>query len=445
MRNYADLVAEYGWNHPALNAIMAHRIRLNRDPVTQVEETWYVDEHQIAVLVTDRAVPTQAVPYRTIAPVNLWGARDTLSEWLIPPKPHGMNWCPLVEGKRDTFDDDYRSPLDSMIPRLRVMQNIMARYLEAVADNVFAPILMENIMNTEDYGPNAELIGDGTGNARAEFVQKPVNFEARQVVLDQSEMARRQGKHPANRAGEASASIVSATGERQLLGSFNAELAQAQIDIAGMLRMVTQRTAHLDEIFCPGKKTIEGFESGKAFEETYDPTTLWSGDYRMQVSYGPANGLDAQNLLVRLSTGRNLGALSKRSFMTQSGLVEDPLQEEREMTLEMVTDATLALMVQQAQAGNPTILQNLAAKIDDDKKTIREAIMETVKEAQTVPADGGGMPGGQGGPDAFTQQRSLEAGGIPGNAEALRSAGSNLVRAMPPNIRGGMREIGAGR
>lgn len=449
VRNYADLTAEYGHDHPALLEIMAHRIKLNRDPSAQVEETWYMDESQICVMVTDRSIPMQAVPYRTIAPINLWGVKDSMSAWLMEPQKHGMDWMPLVEGKRDTFDDDYRSPLDSMIPRLRTMQNIMARWLEAVADNVFAPVLMENIMNPEDYGPGAELQGDGSGNARIEYAPKPINFEAQQAIQDQAEMARRQGKHPANRSGEASASIVSATGERQLLGSFNAELAQAQIDVAGALRMVTQRTAHLDEIYCFGKKTIEGFENGKAYAESYDPTTLWARDYRIQVSYGPASGLDAQNLLVRLATGKNMGALSKRSFIQQSGLVDDPLQEERDITLEIIADSTLALMVQQAQAGNPTILQSLAAKIDDDQMTVREAVFATIKEAQTVPEGGSGAggPGGPGGagPDAFTQQRSMEAGGIPGNAEALRGAGSALSRGLPANVRGGIQAEGSPR
>ena len=445
MRNVKDIELEYGIDHPALRELYHFRIARNfRDPTVQVEETWYVDDHQIAIMITDRDTPIQAVPYRMVSPFNL-SVRDQMSAWLVEPKMHGLNWCPMIEGKRDTFDDDYRSPLDSAIPRLRVAQNIMARYLEDIADSVFGPVLMDNVINPEDFGPNAELMGDGTGNARVEFPRKPVNFEARQATFDQVEMSRRQLKHPANRSGEASASIVSATGDRQLLGSFNAELALAQTDIAHMLKGVTQLTAHIDEKWCAGKKTIEGFENGKSFTESYDPVTLWNGDYRMQVSYGPASGLDAQNLLVRLSTGRNLGALAKRSFMVQSGLVEDYLQEEREIALEMITDSLFATMLQQAQQGNPSVMQTLAEKLDDDSMSLRQAVIQTIQETQTVNGDaqaaGVGPPGG----DAFTQQRSLEAGGQPGSAEGLRGAGRSLVRGLPPNVRGGLRAVGADR
>ncbi len=156
--------------------------------------------------------------------------------WLSPLEEHGLSRCPVVEDKRPTHDGEYRGALDVMLPQLRVAQNLMARVLDDVEFQVAAPVIMEGIDNPEDWGPHAILESDGSGTTKAEFVRQPINFEANQHIKEQLDSARRVGKFPQQRTGEAGASIVSAKGTQALMGSYNSEMAQAQRDSAHMLK-----------------------------------------------------------------------------------------------------------------------------------------------------------------------------------------------------------------
>ena len=88
-------------------------------------------------------------------------------------------------------------------------------------------------------------------------------------------------------------------------------------------------------------------------------------------------------------------------------------------------------------AGDLGALKSFVERIDDDRETVRSAVMETIKELEQI-APGG--PPGAGGPqpDTIQQMRSLASGGIPGNAEGLPApptVGEDLQRALPSRER----------
>lgn len=385
-----------------------------------LEEIWVFDETHWAVAVGDSALPPewQGAP---VAPGEV-GTGSTLLEWVHDPEEHRLFGCPLIEMRRVTVNDQPRGALIDVVPQLKVAQNFMARLLEDLEMNIYAPTVLDNIENAHEYGLGAVLVGTGNGRANIMRDRPNVNFEAQQTVLQILEQTRRQAFEPAQRSGDPGASIVSAKGTNALMGAFNSELASMQQDFEQFMVEVTSITANFDERWCQGRKGIWGFDqSGEAFDETYDPTTTFDGDYRVNVSYGERTGLDENNFMIRIATQRNMGGMSRRTFIEKSGSAEDALQEERDMTIEALTDIFLTQVLPgQIQQGDLEALKKFVEKIDDDEQTVRAAVLDTIREMTAQPAEepGGpnGLPAGKRA-DIMKMVRSLQSGGIPGNAE----------------------------
>jgi hypothetical protein len=358
--------------------------------------------------------------------------------WIDDPKMHGFDGCPVVEAKRLTHDGTYRGALEDIIPQLRTAQNFMARLLDDMQQNIYAPVVLDNIENAEEYGPAAILRGTGDGAAQILRDRPPVNFEAQRTVTDLVSAAHRQAAWPVQRSGDADASVVSAKGVVALAGTFNSELAWAQQDIESALQQSNRMLAAFDEKHCPGEKRIYGMEGNRSYTEKYDPVKLFDGDYRNKVSYGDSTGLDESNRLTKLAMLRNLEAISLRTFMTKTGATEDPLQEERDIAIEALTSMFYKLILpQQIEQGNLTALQDFVDKIDDDRETVRSAVLATIKDLQPTPGPVPNQPGeGQG--DTIQMMRSLASGGIPGNAAGQPTPptiGGDLQAVLPPKQR----------
>jgi hypothetical protein len=302
--------------------------------------------------------------------------------------------------------------------------------------NIYAPVVLDNIENSDEYGPGAILRGTGDGTASILRDRPPVNFEGQQIVQGVISAAHRQASWPVQRSGDADASVVSAKGITALAGTFNSELAWAQQDMEGALMGGNRLAAAFDEKHCPGKKRIYGMEGIRSYSETYDPVTLFAGDYRNKVSYGDRTGLDESNRLTKLAMLRNLEAISLRTFMEKTNATEDPLQEERDIAIENLTSLFYkVLLPQQIEQGDLGALKKFVERIDSDKETVRTAVMETIRELeQPAPGPIPGQPGGGGQVDTVQMMRSLASGGQPGNAEGLPTPptiGPELQKMLP--------------
>ena len=440
LRSWADLREEYGEDHPAIISILNGRGRRHLRPPEQMEEIWYFDNTSWAVAVYDDELPDFAGQYRFVSPIrNRVLSQGTQAEWLMPPEDHGLEICPVVEARRHTPDGEYRGALDVMIPNLRVAHNLMARILEDAEQHIYAPVVISNVENPEDYGPGATLYGTGEGEARVEYARPPVNFEGLQQIQLSLDAARNVGRYPQQRQGDFGASIASAKGVTAVMGAFNTELAWAQRDIAYLIQRINANTANFDEVWCPGSKQIDGFDEGEVFTDRYDASTIFRGDYRNFVTFGGGLGLDQQQFLLMLASMKNMEGMARRTFMAKSGLVDNPLREERDIALEQITDAFFAFALQQANQGNVDPLQKIAARIDDDKATVRGAVMETIQEVYAVPAGAGAAGGGGGGSpmDIVRMARSMSSGGVPGLAAGQPtppSVGAGLQRMLPPEL-----------
>ena len=409
-------------NNPVLNMLIAQgEARFGREP-EWFEELWVMDEHHWGVAIGDSALPPQwqGVP---VAP-NEVGHGVTQLEWVHPPEEHRLMVCPLVEMRRVTVDDWPRGALIDIVPQLKTAQNFMARLLEDLEMNIYAPVVLDNIQNTHEYGMGAVLLGTGQGKANILRDRPPVNFEAQQTVASIIEQTRRQAFEPAQRSGSPEASIVSAKGVNALMGTFNSELASMQQDFETFVAELSTVTANFDEMWGVGRKAIWGFDaSGEPFDESYDPTVVFDGDYRVNVSYGERTGLDDNNFMIRLATMMNLGGMSRRSFIAKSGSAEDPLQEERDITIEQLTDLFMqGVLPQQIQSGDLASLKSFVDKIDDDKMTTRAAVLETIREMTEAVPEAEGQMGAGGRADIMKLIRSISQGGIPGQAEGQPQA-----------------------
>lgn len=434
-RKMADLERDYGLEHEALRAMRVWSMRNGRDLSRPVEEVWYADETHWGVAVVAAMNPTPP-NFRYVNPLFRNEGGPPFVEWLVPLHEHGLNGCPVVEKAKRSPDGEYRGALDDMIPNLKVAHNVMARIITQLEISTALPTGIEGVENPEDFGPNALLYGDGSGNM--DFKQPPMrpNFEALQQVALQLDSARNAGAYPQQRAGDPGASISSAKGTVALQGSFNAQLAWNQRDLAIFYRRLLGKLANFDQVYCGGaNKQIEGWDEGEMFSDKYDPATFWKDDFRCEIGFARV-GLDEQANLTRLAMASQMGGMSARSFMRKSGLVDNPLNEEREQALESVASGFMAFAMAQANAGNLDPIIKFVEKVDGDEVTARAAIIDTIKSMFAVPAQGG--PAGQGGgPNAgaaLQQARSLEAGGIPGNAAGQPSMGPELASLLPPGL-----------
>jgi hypothetical protein len=436
-RRIADIANEWGENHPALSELKAARHEKRKDQGASVEEVWYFDTTNWAVALMDGTGATDENSWRYQNPADRRQSSGKRAFWLANREGHQFTRCPVVEDKRATFDGEYRGALDAMIPGLGTAQRMMSAVLEDIAQQIGAPVLLDNITNPEDYGPMAILEGDGQGRASMTALRAPSNFEARGLIRDNVEATRRVGKYPQQRTGEIGAAISSAKGTNAVMGNFNSELAAAQ---GGQLRLekgLLSRTAELDAKWCDDKKRIIGFDEGTSFEETYLPSKMFNNDdYRVGLTLGGGLGMDQQNYMIQVATAKNMDGMSLRTFMEKTGLAEDVLHEESEMLLEQIADGFTAMTLQQAMEGaNMQPLLELVDELDGDKTTARASVIAAIRKAFPVQADGlPGTPGPDADPDALLQSRSLESGGIPGQAEGLPQAppiGESLSSLLP--------------
>ncbi len=446
-RRVAELKHEYGDRNPAFTEFAAYRALRGMDDAEFLEEVWFFDSTWWGVALGDSLL-SREYQGRSILPDSLI---DTIGgsnlAWVAEPLMHGLGMCPVTEMKRMTHDGSYRGALEDIIPQLHTAQNFMARMLDDLSQNIYAPVVLNNIENEEEYGPAAILRGTGDGRGEILRDRPPVNFEAQRVITDIVSTAHREASWPVQRSGDADASVVSAKGVVALAGAFNAELATAQQDMQASLMKINRSAAAFDEKHCPGKKKIYGMEGVRSFIETYDPAVLFKGDYRNKVSYGDSAGMDESSRMTKLAMLRNLEAISLRTFIEKSGVSEDALQEERDIAIENLTSMFYkVLLPQQIEQGNLGALKDFVERIDDDRETVRSAVIATIKEMEATQGPAPSPPSG-GQVDTTQMMRSLASGGIPGNAEGQPTPptiGNDLKRVLPAQQRRMMSETAPG-
>lgn len=380
-RRLVDLIHEYGADNPGLQRLGS---RPDGRLSNMYEEIWWADPSGWGIaLAYEGGVTDGDFLYRR--PEEVGG--NTVAEWLVEPSAHGLKGCPIVAQRAMSADREIRGKLDAMLPPLKIAQALSLETLLNVRRSLHAPPLIQNVENPEDWGPDAILRGNrGPDKAVVEYPRPPASFEAFQHIKDQLASARGAGAFPLQRSGDPGASIASGQAVTMLQGSYNAQQAWAQKDMASFYSLLFSRLANMDEVWCGGTdKMIDGFDEGEAFSDHYDPAKFWKGDYRVQVGFH-ALGVDAHTNLLNMGAAHRLGWLSRRSAMRKSGLVQNALAEERDIALDQMFDTFKALLDFKAQQGDDSDMAKFLDLIDTDKETVRSAMVKVMKQRAQVAA-----------------------------------------------------------
>lgn len=385
-RRLPDLIREYGAGNPGLTR-MGAKLRGQFSPV--YEEIWWADQTNWATAIAyERGVTGGDFLYRRPTAV---GYDEIQSEWLVEPHPHKLRGCPIIAQKAASADGEIRGKLDAMLPPLKNAHELQTEVMINLRRNMHAPILYQNI-DEEDiagWGPDAMMQGTpGPDQAVIAYPRPPIDYAGFAQVDRELAAARGAGAFPQQRSGDPGASIASGQAVTQLQGSYNAQQSWAQSDMARFYRDSFSRLANFDEMWCAGEKQIDGFDEGEAFADSYDPAKFWRGDYRVLVSFH-AMGVDADTNIRNVIIQSNSGLLSRRTAIRKSGVVKNPLAEERQIALEESQLPFVAALQQQAIQGDQTSLLEYIDLVDSDAETPFSAMIKVARrqlERQAAPA-----------------------------------------------------------
>ena len=376
-RRLPELVKEYGPSNPGLATLGA---KLNGKFAQIYEEIWWADETHWGIAIGyEPGFSEGDFLYRK---PNAAGYSQVQAEWLVAPHPHGLKGCPIVAQAAVAPDGEIRGKLDAMLPPLKTAHALQTEVMLNLRRSMHAPPLVQNVENEEDYGPDAILKGvRGPDEARIIYPRPPVDYAAFAQVDRSLFAARGAGAFPQQRSGEPGASIVSNIGISNLQGSYNAQQAWAQADMARFYEDLFGRLANFDEVSCGGEREIDGFDEGEAYSDKYDPAKFWKDDYRVKVSFYAVGVNQAQHAM-NMGAAARLGMMSTRTAMRKSGLVANPIAEETDMALEAAARSFFAILDFKAQNGDDKPLARYLELLDSDQETARSAMKKVMQEMQ---------------------------------------------------------------
>lgn len=339
---------------------------------------------------------------------------------------HDLGRCPIVIGTRPMVDGVYRGDFDSELGVLNTFNRLMTMHLDSAAMHVYPERKIRDVQNPEDAGPGATIVLDQTDSVY-EYVAPPSGrFENHQLMRMMEGFAQQGSLMPPSRMGNPDESIISAAGVNATQSQYLEHVRSLQrMTLAPMLEAANEIAFKVDETFADVEKDIYGMIGGQAFRESYRPSKDIAGNYRNSVVYGFGTGLDEinQNVMVLQQWNGGDGLISRRTAMEKSPLVEDPIEEEKQIAIEQLTRATYAGLVAQAQAGtlDAQTLANIWTKLEDEGRSLKEAVAESTTVAP------------------LAQPTGVAVGGAPGMAGAM--APQNAGQRLPPleQILGGPR------
>jgi hypothetical protein len=365
--------------------------------------------------------------------------RKSKNGYTLADVPNDLGVVPVVELRRPTFDGERRGIHDQTIHIMRVQHHLMNLTIEATEEDVYTPIVHYEAEGIEEFGPGAQ-IRLRTPDATVQRLPGQSRFDIKDLIGRLEEQARFQSVYPVQLTGDPGASIASNRAIQGSQGALNARLAEAHHQFEWFLGKVSSLVLRVDQIFCPGDKTIYGNQHDRSKPEKYNPERDVAGNYEVRRSYGLGAGSDPVNKETRLLMLKSERLLSRAGSREELDFMDDDLDEEKRIAKEDMIDAVNSGIMQQAAEAGPEIALTYFKLLNDPNLTMEEVLikfheelMEQAQEAAQAAQDqqGGSVApgGGAGGPAAAAE--SLARGGIPGNAEGL-PAGAALPAGMPP-------------
>jgi len=358
---------------------------------------------------------------------------DMSSGYVITRKENKMGRVPAVEIMRPSFDGERRGQFDQTVHILRTMHHLMALTIERTEEEVYRPIAAYEVEGVENFGPGA-VMTMRSPESRIELLSAQNMFDVKDLIGRLEVNARTAGIYPPQLSGDPGASIVSARGIAASMGALDARLALMHRQFEWGVAKLDGMALQLDEVYCPGDKTIYGDAKDRKNPENFNPETDIAGAYEVVVSYGIGAGSDPGNKEIRLQMHLQSRLISRKRAREELDFLEDAEDEELELARELALDAVVAGVLAQAQNGDPTPAIQLLKALRDSKMTLDE-VLEKMLAVAPAPPQPGGAPGAGGGDPfaALEAADSMARGGGP-NAEGMAGFGlPSLPGIMQPN------------
>lgn len=337
---------------------------------------------------------------------------------------------PVVELKRPSFDGERRGMHDQTVHILRVQHHLMSLTVEKTEEEVYPGIAYYDVEGAETFGPGAVMRYRSEG-ARFDRFTSQSSFDVKDLIARLEDQARQQSVYPQQLAGEPGASIASGRAIGAAQGALNARLAVAHKQFEWFLEKLSGLVLRFDETYCDGKKTIYGDSHDRSKPETFLPSRDIAGSYEVTRSYGLGAGSDPTNRETRLQMHLAAGLISRSRSREELDFLEDPLDEEKQISKEQMIDAINQGMLAAASQGDTQSALLYFKLLNDPDLTMEEVLIklfeEQEKAAQAAAAGAAGAgapPGGGGNPlDALVGAESMASGGGP-NAAGQRPGAS---------------------
>ncbi|MFW6195233.1 MAG: hypothetical protein ACOC5M_01790 [Chloroflexota bacterium] len=366
---------------------------------------------------------------------------------------YGLTRLPVRIAERPRWDEEIRGQFDEAL-WVQVARARMELFtLQAADEAINAPIQIPADVTKLPTGPRAIFRSNSDREAHRVALDIPNDVFAENERLRSEE--RVAARYPEGRSGNIDASVITGQGVEKLLGTIDTQLKSYQNVIGRAFKEALSIAFEMDELYWGGEeKHIEGTLDGELFEDTYDPAKDIAGDYRVDVTYGFAAGLDPNRALVFLLQLRGDRLIDKDTVMRQMPFDIDVNAVKERIDKEDLEDALKQGLFQLAvQIGAPEfaalgidprkVVQQIGTIMDQREKgkALHEAVLkafEPTKEELAAQQAANQTPieqlaaEEQGGQPAPTQAGA--AAPPPGSRSEIQMLLSGLSSAGRPNL-----------
>lgn len=310
-------------------------------------------------------------PNRMLETVR-WYDDDGMGLYLVDPVvqlayiPNRLSRCPIRVVERPDITDNVRGQYDDVI-WVQIARALLQMYtMEAIEQNVHAPIVIPKDAGQIELGPYAAITTD-----QPNLVGRVNLAISNGLFPESSSLAQEQqigSRYPGARTGNVDASIITGQGVQALMGTFDTQVQTFQRLNTSALEDVISICFEMDEVYWGNtKKTVRIKESGAPRTVTYTPSKDINGDYSVDVSYGAIAGLDPNRALVFILQALAGGLVSKYTAMKTLPVELNVVAEERQIQLEQM-DASIAASI----AALPQALPQMAMQGADPRDLVMQ-------------------------------------------------------------------------
>lgn len=347
---------------------------------------------------------------------------------------HDLGRVPVAWAVTRGADGRIRGLFDSTKGILWAQNRLLTLIVDYADQEVYAPWYAYDIINDRDAPGPRTIYRGRSPDARIQRVAPAGSNPQLFAVLEYLErQVRANASYPAQRQGEVSQSIASASFVDRTLGQLATTVKQVQRRLAHLRRQLIEVGFSVDRAFLDERKPLL---SPYKDRDSYVPSRDIPETYRCRVTYGAGAGLDALNKRAALHQDLAAGIISLEDAREQTDYLIKPGEVAAKRQREQVEEAILQRMVTDPQIGIDTLLRLAALLADGDTvleaATKMAALEEQARaEQQAAAGTGGVLPPEPAPPTA----EGLAAGAMPPEASMVFAPPPQLAMVRPPQGR----------